>query len=235
LPKGIVRREPASFTPLPNLTLKTITFVRHGQSLANAGGITMAHDAIPLTELGRRQAKLLAENLELRPSEIWVSAYDRTGETAQPFCEKVGMRPRVHPDIHEFSTIDPDLLAGMNGEQRRPIADAYWRLADPSKRMGVHAETFEEFDARVGEFVARLDDLPNHALLFGHGMWFGLVTWKLLGFSAVDSLGMKAFRRFQLGLPMPNCACYELQRDDANWRVRVVEPVLRQIQSLALA
>ncbi|MDO9354480.1 MAG: histidine phosphatase family protein, partial [Solirubrobacteraceae bacterium] len=162
---------------------KTITFVRHGQSLANAGGVTMAHDAIPLTELGHRQAAALADVLDLRPARIWVSAYGRTAETAAPFCAKVGLRAEIHPALHEFSAIDPALLEGMTGEQRRPIADAYWREGDPAQRMGPQAETFAEFDARVGDFIDRLDELDDGTLLFGHGQWFGLVVWKLLGFS----------------------------------------------------
>ena len=42
---------------------RTITFVRHAQSLSNAGGVTMEHGAIPLTELGHRQAQRLADDL----------------------------------------------------------------------------------------------------------------------------------------------------------------------------
>ncbi len=34
--------------------MKTLTFIRHGESTANAGGITMAHDAIPLSEIKSR-------------------------------------------------------------------------------------------------------------------------------------------------------------------------------------
>lgn len=204
--------------------MKTIFFVRHGQSTANAGGITMAHDAIPLSELGRLQALSLADALELQPSAIYVSEYVRTHETAQPFCEKVLIQPNIHPLLNEFSSIDPALIQGMNGEQRRPIADAYWQLGDPTTRMGEQADTFHEFEQRVADFILELDTLPDKTLLFGHGIWFGMLTWKLLGFDARDSQCMKAFRRFQLGLPMPNCAVYRLESlKPGYWRVRVDE------------
>ena len=129
----------------------------------------------------------------MTPSKVLVSAYLRTSETAAPFCARFRVAPEVHPALHEFSTIDPELLAGMNGEQRRPIADAYWKEADPTKRMGALAETFEQFECRVREFMPELDSIPDRTVMFGHGMWFGLLVWKLLGFNAVDSLGMKAF------------------------------------------
>lgn len=215
--------------------MKTLTFIRHGQSVANAGGITMAHDAIPLTELGRLQAQALAAVLDLRPSKVYVSAYDRTAETAAPFCARVGVQPEVHPTLHEFSTIDPVLLAGMNGEQRRPIADEFWKVSDPQKRMGPAAETYAEFDARVRDFMPELDRIPDGTVMFGHGMWFGLLVWKLLGFDAADGTGMRAFRRFQLGLPMPNCATYKLIRGgDGQWRARVDEALLRHLASVDL-
>ena len=196
----------------------------------------MDHDAIPLTELGLRQARRVSEALQPAPAQVLVSAYSRTHETAAPYCARVGCSPRVHPSLHEFSTIDPALLAGMNGEQRRPIADAYWQAADPAARKGPHAETYEEFDRRVAAFLPELEDLPDRTVLFGHGMWFGLIVWKLLGFSAADGPGMKAFRRFQLGLPIPNCATYALIRsDDGHWRVRADEAAMRAVASVTSA
>jgi len=53
-------------------SMKTITFIRHGESIANAGGVTMAHDAIPLSELGKVQAQALAVALDLQPGRIVV-------------------------------------------------------------------------------------------------------------------------------------------------------------------
>ena len=47
--------------------MKKIYFVRHGQSLANAGGVTMDHHAIPLTDIGHRQAAALAAFLPDSP------------------------------------------------------------------------------------------------------------------------------------------------------------------------
>lgn len=105
--------------------MKTIIFIRHGQSIANEGGITMPQATIPLSELGKVQAQVIADTLELQPSIIYVSEYLRTLETAQPFCEKILVQPKVHSLLNEFSFIDPALIQGKNGEQRRPIAEAY--------------------------------------------------------------------------------------------------------------
>ena len=212
-----------------------IYFVRHGQSVANAGGVTMEHAAIPLSALGAAQATALARFIEVRPSRVFVSKYARAQATARPFCEKVGHSAEVHPLLHEFSALDPAMLEGMTGEQRRPIANAYWQAGDPGVRMGPQAETFLEFDARVTAFMSEMPRLPDQCVLFGHGIWFGLLCWKLLGFGAADSPDMKAFRRFQTGLPMPNCAVYALDRSaTGSWRWQLDERTMRGIAAVRL-
>ncbi|WP_429002048.1 histidine phosphatase family protein [Xanthomonas sacchari] len=48
--------------------LRSIYLVRHGESVSNAGGITMPHALIPLTEAGRKQADTLYARLPTPPS-----------------------------------------------------------------------------------------------------------------------------------------------------------------------
>jgi broad specificity phosphatase PhoE len=193
----------------------------------------MLHHAIPLSGLGELHAQALAQLLPSRPSAVWVSQYLRAQQTAQPYCNRVGMAAQTHPLLHEFSALDATLLQGMNGEQRRPIADAYWQAAMPDQRMGTHAETFTAFDERVTAFVPQLQQLPDGAVLFGHGMWIGLLVWKLLGFSASGSLGMKAFRRFQLGLPMPNGAVYHVRQAlHGQWYAQADEAIMRALSAV---
>lgn len=197
----------------------------------------MAHDTIPLTEIGHQQACTLATLLPQTPSKVWASPFVRAQDTAQPYCERVGQSATVLHDLHEFNTIDPDLLQGMTGTERGPVVDAYWAEADPKKRMGVHAETFIEFERRVDGFQAQqLDQLTDSAVVFGHGMWMCMLVWKLLGFTANDGIGMKAFRRFQLGLPVPNGAVYRLAEfAPGHWTASADEAVMRRMMLLAAA
>lgn len=211
-----------------------IYFVRHGQSTANAGGMTMEHAQIPLSDLGRAQAALLAQLLEVDPVLVLTSSYLRARETAKPFCDKTGCVATPHPLLHEFSALDPALIEGMGGAERRPIADAYWQASDPQARHGPGAETFVEFEGRVTAFLGELSGLPSDTVLFGHGIWFGLLCWKLLGFSAEGSDGMKAFRTFQRGLPTPNCAVYTLEQlPPGKWRVEGEEAIARKIEAVS--
>ena len=212
----------ASSSLSPASPLRTLYFVRHGQSLANAGGVTMPNAEIPLTDLGQRHAQALATLLPSSPARVLCSHFVRARHTAQPYCQRVNHAATVHPLLHEFETFDPDLIAGMVGEQRRPVVDAFWAEADPHKRMGAKAETFAEFAQRVRRFMQEeLSALPDGTVLFGHGMWVGLLAWLLLGFGTDSSLEMRHFRRFQVGLPMPNGAVYQLQElTPGQWRLQ---------------
>ena len=67
----------------------------------------------------------------------------------------------------------------------------------------------------------RLPLLPDGTVCFGHGIWIGMVAWKLLGFGADTSDDMRRFRRFQTGLPLPNGAVYALEElAPAQWLLR---------------
>lgn len=195
----------------------------------------MEHHAIPLTDVGRNQAELLSLVLPDLPANVLVSPFLRAQDTAAPYCNRHAVKPRTLNLLREFETIDPELLKDMTGNERRPIVDAYWAESSPDKRMGERAETFREFVERVALFKAmELPLLGDRTIVVGHGMWTAMLIWRLLGFSADDSYAMKAFRRFQLGFPMPNGAVYRLtETQPSQWSVTAEESVIRQIVALA--
>jgi len=215
--------------------MKTLTFIRHAESVANAGGITLPHHAIPLSDLGRLQARELAAALDVTPAAVLVSSFIRTHQTAEPYCERFGVRPKVCTDLNEFSVIDPVLIEGLNGAQRKPFVKAYWDDPDLNRRIGANADTFAEFDARILAFMADMGDLPDSTVIFGHGIWFGLLLWRLLGYSAANASDMHAFRHFQLGFPMPNCAAFTLTHiKGRHWGVQAIGSLARLISSVRL-
>jgi alpha-ribazole phosphatase len=216
-------------------TATRVTFVRHAQSVANAGGVAGEHALIPLTALGVAQARRVAQVLPAEPTRIFVSSFLRARQTAEPYCRRTGREPEIHPLLHECSALDPNLLVGLTGEERAPIAQAYWQTADPLTRHGAGAETFLEFEARIRAFIAELPALPAGCVLFGHGIWFALLWWKLQGLRVDDSAGMTAFARFRRKLPMPNCAIYMLERTvDGTWHLTADERAMLEIAMVSI-
>lgn len=213
--------------------MKNIRFIRHAESLANAGGVTMPNAVIPLSECGAAQAQELARLLQCEPSQVWVSGFVRTRLTAAPFCCSRSISCQVEPLLNEFCTLDPALITGLDAQERRPIVEEYWRRADPTLRMGSgEAESLDTFVARVEAFLDRMDDLPDATLLFGHGMWLAMLIWRVMGFAAQGEAAMRQYRRFQLALPMPNCAQYVFSRvGPGQWAVRY-EPLALQTRVL---
>lgn len=122
--------------------------IRHGQSTNNA--LTNRADRgcdPPLTDLGRRQAELLAQHLateaqRVSPStrgyqkhgygitHLYCSPMWRALQTAQPIGEALGLVPEVWIDIHEWGGIfldhgEPEGVVGYPGKTRSEISEGF--------------------------------------------------------------------------------------------------------------
>jgi alpha-ribazole phosphatase len=212
----------------------TIYLIRHGQSQANVGGITLENPIVPLTDLGELQARALAPLLPATTPSIWSSPYKRALDTAAPYCARLGHRPSVHDELQEFENIDTRQMKGAPFSEREAAVERYWLESDPARRTGPAGETFHEFHERVARTRQEfLPSLPDGAIVFGHGMWMALLFWQLLGFEKVDHLAMTLFRRYQLGLPTPNAVVYGVTRSTVGkWSVAVDETSLRAIGAI---
>ena len=68
--------------------------VRHGQSTANVAKIIAGHNAAPLTDLGRSQAKSLGKKLlemGVKFDAVYSSDLRRASETATIICNEIGI------------------------------------------------------------------------------------------------------------------------------------------------
>lgn len=79
-----------------------IFLVRHGQNEDNLEGILNGHRDRPLTELGRQQARIVAEKLGDNNIEvIYASPLKRAHETAAIIAERLGLSVQVDPNLIE--------------------------------------------------------------------------------------------------------------------------------------
>jgi probable phosphoglycerate mutase len=150
-----------------------IWFIRHGESMANAGGRTEGSDSILLTPKGHAQAKNVATIFDQAPDLIIMSPFIRTQLTAAPTIERFPGTPQEIWPIQEISYLDEEKYKNTTFEERRPATDAFWKRRDADYIDGVGAESINQFLKRIRDMVERLEKAPQERIVvFGHGLLF---------------------------------------------------------------
>ena len=80
-----------------------LILVRHGESTANRDRCFTITDDVPLTELGRRQARETALRIakQFEPSRVISSTFARARQTAEIIAAELGLETEVVADLHE--------------------------------------------------------------------------------------------------------------------------------------
>lgn len=154
-----------------------ITFARHGESEANVGRVIANRGlAYPLTAIGRRQARELADELTGRGvATVYVSPLLRAIETGVVVAHALGVPIAVAPALREF---DLGVYEGrQDAEAHRASAEVLdaWLVDSASEVHAEGGERLAEVRARLDAF---LDALPGrhpadaHVVCVGHGGLF---------------------------------------------------------------
>jgi broad specificity phosphatase PhoE len=94
----------------------TLLLVRHGETDWNAEGRLQGHTDRPLNELGRRQAKELAEKLAGEGADaIYASDLTRAKETAEIVGARLGLTVVIDADLREKNW---GSWEGLTGDER---------------------------------------------------------------------------------------------------------------------
>jgi 2,3-bisphosphoglycerate-dependent phosphoglycerate mutase len=175
-----------------------VILVRHGQSVANAGGTAPDHITNPLTELGHAQAKAFADSFDCAPTLFLHSPFLRTRQTAEPLFQRFPDVPVEEWPIHEFTYLEPTRHNGTNEAQQMPHILKYWEHPDPEYVDGQGAESFAQFLGRAREAMRRLTVLApgGCVVVFTHGFVMQAIRLLLLFPNATDAELMPNFRRF---------------------------------------
>jgi broad specificity phosphatase PhoE len=185
--------------PPESTRLAGVFLARHGETAYNAEGRFQGLGSVPLNELGRRQARLLADLA--RPHgfrELWCSPLVRARETADIVAARIGLEPIEDSRLVETDTGDwtDRTFASVRAEDPEGF-DAYLR-ADPAWGYP-GGETFRHQTERVMEALAEIARRPTPILVICHGMVIRL-TLAALGHPvpAVPNAGL-----IDLGIPGP--------------------------------
>ncbi len=156
--------------------------IRHGDAIPGPDEIIPSgiYDDLPLSKIGREQARSLAERLgETRFDAIYTSPLKRCQQTAAPLAERLNLTPVIVPDLREIyigeirplPTDTNDLEALSKALQERQIDIV--RIAGENGNWDAikNSEPASEFRHRI---ITALDDIAaNHGgqrvLVFAHG------------------------------------------------------------------
>ncbi len=177
------------------MPVKSVILVRHAESEHHIQKLSGGWTDTSITELGHRQAGLLAERLrrELRDTPIRLISSDllRTQDTARHIADAFGVEPVLDPRLREFNNGEAAGLTIDEVQRRWP------RLPGPmglDERPWPACETWREFYARAGAFLDSLISDGPLPVLVTHGgtvfvlvaHWLGLAPehMKVVNFSA---------------------------------------------------
>jgi broad specificity phosphatase PhoE len=147
----------------------TLLLARHGETDWNREGRWQGHSNTSLNELGREQARALAEELTDEIDVVYSSDLARARETAEIVAGRLGLEVRFDPRLRERGFGSWEGLTRAEIEERDGETLERWRAG---RGHGAHdAEPFEAFADRMHGFLE--DVLQRHpgelVLVIAHG------------------------------------------------------------------
>ena len=164
----------------------TYYFVRHGQTNFNVRGLCSDNPQrdVHLTELGIRQAEMVAEKLRYIPLQrILVSPLPRTRETAHIINRHHQLRLENHPGI-------ADIRSGFDGQ---PVKDYQSAIAPDRLHMRVHGgESLIDHKLRVTGFLDWMQQLDaKHILVVAHEETLRVVSGYFRGLADQEMIDLQ--------------------------------------------
>lgn len=153
--------------------------IRHGQTQWNVEGKYTGQSDIPLTDIGRDQAKLAAEQAKSNPpTAIYSSDLIRAVETAELVAAGCGFTETIQLDPR-LREINQGVWEGMHfNDIKAKFADEFAaREANPLTVSAPEGETVGEVQARVLEAIHDIcRSHPNEPVaIVAHGLALALV------------------------------------------------------------
>jgi broad specificity phosphatase PhoE len=147
----------------------TLLLVRHGETDWNRDGRWQGRSDTRLNDLGREQARALADTLDGTIDVVYSSDLARARETAEILSSKLGLEIQLDERLRERGFGSWEGLTSPEIEERDADAHRLWRAGEGP---GAHdAEPFDSFAQRITAF---LDDVlerhpDDEVLVVAHG------------------------------------------------------------------
>jgi len=188
--------------------MTTLLLVRHGETDWNRDGRWQGGSDTRLNDLGREQARALADELDGNIDVVYSSDLARARETADIVAAKLGLEVRVDPRLRERSFGSWEGLTTLEIEERFTDSHRRWQAGEGAGADD--AEPFEDFFARVTGFLA--DVLRLHprqeVLVISHGGSIRVIH--------AVAAGVDYVRDHRLIPGVPNCSIARYVARDGN-------------------
>ena len=186
-------------------------FVRHGETEWNAEGRLCGSTDVPLSDLGRRQAQLLARRFQpIAIEALYSSPLSRALETARLIGEVIGREPVIDPRLTELNYGSWESRIFAEVKRTDPIYRSW--DADPAAVAPPEGETGIELLDRAWPFMADVAQRhpSGNVVVVCHKTVCRLLACHIMGVPLAE------YRR---RLPMQNAAVNILETAGQNWSV----------------
>jgi phosphoserine phosphatase len=187
-----------------------LLLVRHGETDWNAERRFQGHADPPLNDVGRRQARALADELAgERIDAVYTSDLARARETAAILAEPRGIRVVALPELREIDVGEWQGLTWPDIEGRFPDGALAWRERGHGWESG---ETYEQLAERVVPALRRIAVAhpEGRAVVVGHGGTIRATRAFIAGSSVAES------RRRERAVG--NCEIFRIVVEDGRFR-----------------
>ena len=210
------------------MTRTRLCIIRHGETAWNAEGRVQGQTDVPLSDVGRAQARAVANALasstnalarstnalsaraDERFAALYASDLVRVTQTAAPVAERLGLSLKLDARLRERHYGVFETLTYVDAKDRFPEDYARFKLRDPDYDFGT-GESLRGFYARSVECLSEL--VARHAgesiLVFTHG---GVLE---MAYRYATGKPLSARRDFEI----PNAALNWIEAGPRGWSV----------------
>jgi probable phosphoglycerate mutase len=195
------------------MTGRRIVVVRHGRTAYNHEDRWQGQLDIPLDDVGRHQAALMAPEVgSLDPAAIISSDLTRARDTAAAIASTTGLSLSFDPRLREINAGQWEGLTGSEVRARFPGETERIRAGEDIPR-GVDGETWSDLGQRV---AAGLTDFAETLPPRGLGV---AVTHGAAARAGIGVLLQLPFEHWRILGGMANCAWAVLDEQAFGWRL----------------
>lgn len=188
----------------------TLLLVRHGESEGNVEGLIQGQLDKPLTDLGRVQAKAVADrfNADGGADRIVSSPLARALQTAEAIGSALDLLVTTDDRLMEYDFGELSGLTGAEVAERYPGWSWLVDRGETPREVLPGEEGWASFDARIAEALADLMALEGQTIVVTHG---GAIMAAMNAVMRMHGAAEADARRVRF--PMKNCGITELDRD----------------------